>query len=207
MARTRPARRIGVYVCHCGGNISDYVDVDQVIAAIEDEPGVVVARQTMFACSDASQQEMEHDIEEQQLDGLVVASLLAQAAHVHVPWRGHARRAEPVRVHARSTSASRLVGPHRRRRRHDRQGDRPGARRHRPHAADRAARADRRRDGAEDARHRRRHGRPARRHRPGRHRPAASSSSSASAQLGGWVARLRPHVSARPERRASWSPS
>ena len=24
-------RRIGVYVCHCGGNISDYVDVEKVI--------------------------------------------------------------------------------------------------------------------------------------------------------------------------------
>ena len=27
---TEQERRIGVYVCHCGGNISDYVDVDQV---------------------------------------------------------------------------------------------------------------------------------------------------------------------------------
>ena len=26
----RPERRIGVYICHCGGNISDYVDVDAV---------------------------------------------------------------------------------------------------------------------------------------------------------------------------------
>ena len=26
----RPQRRIGVYICHCGGNISDYVDVDAV---------------------------------------------------------------------------------------------------------------------------------------------------------------------------------
>ncbi len=30
---TEQERRIGVYVCHCGGNISDYVDVDQVVAA------------------------------------------------------------------------------------------------------------------------------------------------------------------------------
>ena len=67
-------RRIGVYVCHCGGNISDYVDVDEVIDAIEHDPGVVVARSTMFTCSDATQQEIEGDIREQQLDGLVVAS-------------------------------------------------------------------------------------------------------------------------------------
>ena len=67
-------RRIGVYVCHCGGNISDYVDVEKVIADIRDAGDVVVAKTAMFACSDATQGEMVADIEAQQLDGLVVAS-------------------------------------------------------------------------------------------------------------------------------------
>jgi heterodisulfide reductase subunit A2 len=67
-------RRIGVYVCHCGGNISDYVDVEEVVAAVECEPNVEVARHTMFTCSDATQSEIVADIEEKQLDGLVVAS-------------------------------------------------------------------------------------------------------------------------------------
>ena len=67
-------RRIGVYVCQCGGNIGDYVDVDKVVAAIEHEPDVVVARSAMFTCSDATQQEIVQDAEEQKLDGLVVAS-------------------------------------------------------------------------------------------------------------------------------------
>ena len=67
-------RRLGVYICHCGGNISDYVDVDEVIKAVENEPGVQVARTAMFTCSDATQQEIVDDIREQQLDGLVVAS-------------------------------------------------------------------------------------------------------------------------------------
>ena len=67
-------RRIGVYVCQCGGNIGDYVDVDEVVAAVESEPGVVVARTAMFTCSDATQQEIIKDIEEQDLDGIVVAS-------------------------------------------------------------------------------------------------------------------------------------
>jgi heterodisulfide reductase subunit A2 len=71
---TLPERRIGVYVCHCGGNISDYVDVEQVVAAVESEPGVKVARHTMFTCSDATQSEIIDDITSQQLDGLVVAS-------------------------------------------------------------------------------------------------------------------------------------
>lgn len=67
-------RRIGVYICHCGGNISDYVDVETVSKAVRDEAGVVVAKTAMFACSDATQQEMVQDIKEQNLDGLVVAS-------------------------------------------------------------------------------------------------------------------------------------
>ncbi|AGL00345.1 CoB--CoM heterodisulfide reductase iron-sulfur subunit A family protein [Desulfoscipio gibsoniae] len=67
-------RRIGVYICHCGGNISDYVDVEKVRQAVQSEPGVVVAKTAMFTCSDATQQEMVQDIQEQQLDGLVVAS-------------------------------------------------------------------------------------------------------------------------------------
>ena len=85
------ARRIGVYVCHCGGNISDYVDVQAVVDAVKDEPGVVVAKHMMFACSDAGQQEMEQDIEEQNLDGLVVASC-SPKLHV-VTFRGVAKRA------------------------------------------------------------------------------------------------------------------
>ncbi|SHJ47990.1 FAD-binding protein [Desulfofundulus thermosubterraneus] len=67
-------RRIGVYICRCGGHISDYVDVDRVVKAVRDEPGVVVAREAVFTCSDATQQEMIQDIKEQNLDGLVVAS-------------------------------------------------------------------------------------------------------------------------------------
>ena len=88
---TDQERRIGVYVCHCGGNISDYVDVDQVVAAAQGEPGVVVARQMMFACSDSGQTDMERDIEEQRLDGLVVASC-SPKLHV-VTFRGVAKRA------------------------------------------------------------------------------------------------------------------
>jgi heterodisulfide reductase subunit A len=88
---TAEPRRIGVYVCHCGGNISDYVDVEQVIADIADAGDVVVSRTTMFACSDASQQEMVADIEGQQLDGLVVASC-SPKLHTYT-FRGVAARA------------------------------------------------------------------------------------------------------------------
>jgi heterodisulfide reductase subunit A len=66
--------KIGVYICHCGGNISDYVDVQKVREAVEKEGGVFLAKTTLFACSDAGQKEMVEDIKAQGLDGLVVAS-------------------------------------------------------------------------------------------------------------------------------------
>jgi len=67
-------KKIGVYICHCGGNISDYVDVEKVRRAVENEGGVFLSKTTMFACADSNQKEMVSDIKEQQLDGVVVAS-------------------------------------------------------------------------------------------------------------------------------------
>jgi len=67
-------KKIGVYVCHCGGNISDYVDVEKVRQAIEDEGGVMLAKTTMFACSDSNQKDMVDDIKKNDLNGVVVAS-------------------------------------------------------------------------------------------------------------------------------------
>jgi heterodisulfide reductase subunit A len=67
-------RRIGVSICYCGGNISDFIEVERVRDAVESEPGVVVAKTYLFACSDAAQQEMIEDIGNHDLDGLVVAS-------------------------------------------------------------------------------------------------------------------------------------
>ena len=67
-------KRIGVFICYCGGNISDHVDVEKVCDSIENDPGVVLARTHMFTCSDASQQEMIEDIRDHDLDGLVIAS-------------------------------------------------------------------------------------------------------------------------------------
>jgi len=67
-------KKIGVYICHCGGNISDYVDVEQVRQAVENDKGVFLSKTTMFACADSSQKEMVEDIKNEELDGVVVAS-------------------------------------------------------------------------------------------------------------------------------------
>lgn len=67
-------QRLGVYICHCGGNISDYVDVEQLRDIMAGEDNVVVSKNVMFACADSNQKEMINDIREKQLDGIVVAS-------------------------------------------------------------------------------------------------------------------------------------
>jgi len=67
-------RKIGVFVCGCGGNISDYVDVDKVVESVALEPDVAVASTAMFTCSDATQQDIINVIKEKNLDGIVVAS-------------------------------------------------------------------------------------------------------------------------------------
>ncbi len=85
-------RRIGVYICHCGGNISDYVDVEKVREAFKDDPEVVVAETTMFACADGTQHEMIRDIQEKKLDGLVVASCSPKLHQI--TFRGVAKRAD-----------------------------------------------------------------------------------------------------------------
>ena len=62
-------KKIGVYICHCGGNISDYVDVEKVKQSVENDEGVVLVKTTMFACGDANQKEMVDDIKKMNLTG------------------------------------------------------------------------------------------------------------------------------------------
>ncbi|MBN2776472.1 MAG: CoB--CoM heterodisulfide reductase iron-sulfur subunit A family protein [Bacteroidales bacterium] len=74
--------KIGVYICHCGGNISDYVDVEKVKEAVAKEDGVLMSRTTVFACADSSQNEMIADIKENNIEALVVASC---SPKLHLP--------------------------------------------------------------------------------------------------------------------------
>jgi len=66
--------KIGVYVCRCGGNISDHVDVEKVCKGASKIPGVVVARENMFMCSDPGQDLIIEDLERGTVDRVVVAS-------------------------------------------------------------------------------------------------------------------------------------
>jgi heterodisulfide reductase subunit A len=66
--------KIGVYVCNCGGNISDTVNTEKVVKALEKLPNVVVSRNSMFMCSDPGQKLITDDIKEKGVNRVVVGA-------------------------------------------------------------------------------------------------------------------------------------
>ncbi|MEM1549242.1 MAG: hydrogenase iron-sulfur subunit [Candidatus Methanomethylicia archaeon] len=66
--------RIGVYVCHCGGNISNVVNISEVINAIRNVEGVVIVRDNEHVCSEAGQREIQEDIKRLNLNRVVIAA-------------------------------------------------------------------------------------------------------------------------------------
>ncbi len=66
--------KIGVYICRCGGNISDVVNVEQVAETVQLLPNVTTAKVHTFVCSDPGQQTISEDILQENLDRVVVAS-------------------------------------------------------------------------------------------------------------------------------------
>ena len=69
-----PEPRIGVYVCHCGGNISGTVQCERVAAALARLPNVAVARTDESLCSNAGQARIEHDVKELGINRVVVGA-------------------------------------------------------------------------------------------------------------------------------------
>jgi len=66
--------RIGFYVCHCGMNIASMIDVQAVAAYASRIPGVIVARDYKYMCSDPGQELIGEDIREHKLNRIVVAA-------------------------------------------------------------------------------------------------------------------------------------
>ena len=66
--------RIGVFICWCGSNIAETVDSVSVAEYAATLPGVVVARDYKYTCSDPGQKMITDAIEEHSLTGVVVAS-------------------------------------------------------------------------------------------------------------------------------------
>ncbi|MFP4467066.1 MAG: 4Fe-4S binding protein [Candidatus Goldiibacteriota bacterium] len=66
--------RIGVYVCHCGTNISKTVDVEAVAEFARTLPNVVLVKEYKYMCSDPGQEMMKEDAKKEGLTHFVVSS-------------------------------------------------------------------------------------------------------------------------------------
>jgi len=66
--------KIGIYICHCGVNISATVNVSQVREFISRQPNVVIARDYKFMCSDPGQDLIKSDIKNLGVNRVVVAA-------------------------------------------------------------------------------------------------------------------------------------
>ncbi len=72
--------RVGVFVCHCGTNISATVDVKKIAEDMKNQPGVVYTEDYKFMCSSPGQGRLKELIDEHQLDSVVIA---ACSPHMH----------------------------------------------------------------------------------------------------------------------------
>jgi heterodisulfide reductase subunit A len=67
-------QKVGIFVCECGGNIGDVVDVKAVVEAVKTWEGVAVAKYHKYLCSKPAQEMIVEAIKKQGLDRVVVAS-------------------------------------------------------------------------------------------------------------------------------------
>jgi len=67
-------KQIGVYICHCGTNIAATVDCSELARFASTLPGVGVARDYRYLCSDPGQDLIKKDIRELSIDRVVIAA-------------------------------------------------------------------------------------------------------------------------------------
>ncbi len=67
-------KRIGVYVCECGTNIADNVNIDRVIEAVSPLRDVAIVEKYGLLCSEAGKEFLKQSIKEHDLTHLVLAA-------------------------------------------------------------------------------------------------------------------------------------
>jgi len=72
MERKMP--KVGIFVCECGGNIGDVVDVKTVVDTVKNWEGVAVAKYHKYLCSKPAQEIILEAIKKKDLDRIVIAS-------------------------------------------------------------------------------------------------------------------------------------
>ncbi|MFW9914750.1 MAG: 4Fe-4S binding protein [Candidatus Thorarchaeota archaeon] len=69
--------RTGVFLCHCGKNIAETVDVEKITEQIGSREGIVHSESYLYMCSDPGQKLLENAIRLKGLDNVVVACCTA----------------------------------------------------------------------------------------------------------------------------------
>ncbi len=90
--------RIGVYICHCGTNIAATVDVEAVREFAQHLPGVVIARNYTYMCSEPGQGLIKQDCQELELKRVVVASCSPRMHEPTFRKAAHEGGVNPYRV-------------------------------------------------------------------------------------------------------------
>jgi len=67
------AKKIGVFVCHCGINIASSVDVNKLVEFSKKLDGVVVSKDYKYMCSDVGANLIKDSIKKHNLDSVVIA--------------------------------------------------------------------------------------------------------------------------------------
>ena len=66
--------RIGVFICRCGINIANTVNVPKVVEHVKTLPHVVYADERLFTCSQDTQEQFLEIIKEHKLNRIVVSA-------------------------------------------------------------------------------------------------------------------------------------
>ncbi|RKZ05180.1 disulfide reductase, partial [Candidatus Fermentibacteria bacterium] len=67
-------KRIGVFVCHCGINIAETVDVKRVAEEALKMEGVAYSQDYIYMCSEPGQTLVREKIVEEKLDAVIIAA-------------------------------------------------------------------------------------------------------------------------------------
>ena len=103
---------IGVFVCHCGLNIASTVDVPRVVEVLRGYPGVSLAAEHKYMCSDPGQTLVRQAIQEHGLDGVVIAACSPSMHEVTFRKAAQAAGLNPYRVEI-ANIREQIAWPHR----------------------------------------------------------------------------------------------
>ncbi|MCX8117165.1 MAG: CoB--CoM heterodisulfide reductase iron-sulfur subunit A family protein [Desulfobacterota bacterium] len=67
-------KKVGIYICHCGTNIAATVDCEALVRLARTLPGVGIARDYRYLCSDPGQDLIKKDIREEGVERVVIAA-------------------------------------------------------------------------------------------------------------------------------------